>query len=257
MAELTSALSIGVAGTVKVVPMWLLSVTYGGGGGGSSCARAPTSTLGASGAILCLLSAAAWACHQARVVGGSTAVPITSTSDGYFSRPGYLSPITKMKWIPRPSPAVGLSSFLYALPAIWGAWPMYLLQAPLSFMSDYVMIGKDSWFHPVDRVVALSNAILTIVSAFSAIAWWQVLLFIFVTFTAYGFSVWAITEQNFNLFRVAHTLWHIFSSFSIAYVTTQACGWQTSFSPTCERKWVGLLYCNCLSTRGNVNTSVA
>ena len=56
MAKLTSALSVGVAGQVKVVPMWLLAVGLGG--------DFRHSALSMSGAALCLLSSAAWAWHR-------------------------------------------------------------------------------------------------------------------------------------------------------------------------------------------------
>ena len=165
---------------------------------------------------------------------------------GYFQKPGYFTPITKMTWIPHRSIAIGSSSFLYAVPFLWGAMPTYLLQAFLSFGSDYVMIGKDSWFHPCDRMLALFNSMLIVTSAFWAIEWWEVLLLVLATYTQYAFSVWAIKKRRWKVFQVAHTLWHIVGSGSIAYVVINGCGWRTSFSLTCERKWVGGLYCNCL-----------
>ena len=56
MAKLTSALSVGVAGQVKVVPMWLFAIALGG--------EFRHSALSMSGAALCLLSSAAWAWHR-------------------------------------------------------------------------------------------------------------------------------------------------------------------------------------------------
>lgn len=165
---------------------------------------------------------------------------------GYFDRPGYFSPVTKMKWIPRRSLWIGATCFGYALPAIWGLWPLYLLQVPISFMSDYVNTGKDSWFHPADRVLALFNSVFTIVSAFWAISWWEVCLLTIATFTNYGCSVYCIKRQHFAGYKLAHSLWHIVGSVSIAYVTANACGVSTSFSSSCERKWVGGLLCSCM-----------
>ena len=105
----------------------------------------------------------------------------------------------------------------------------------------------------MDRVVALSNSILTIVSAFWAIEWWEVLLLVVATYTNYFASVFYMKKKNFEGYQIAHTLWHIIGSASISYVTANACGAQTSFSPACRRQWVGGLYCNCF---GSTNSSL-
>ena len=108
------------------------------------------------------------------------------------------------------------------------------------------MAGQNSWFHPADRVLALGNSLFSIVTAFWAISWWEVLLLIIATFTNYGFSVYFMKMRNFTGYEVAHTLWHITGGASLSYVTAHACGFSTSFSSTCEPRWVGTLYCNCL-----------
>lgn len=163
---------------------------------------------------------------------------------GYFQRPGYFSPITNMSWIlPRRSLLVGVTSFCYSVPFLWGAWSLHLIQNVASFMSDYVMTGKTSWFHPIDRVLALSNSIITITVGFIALPWWTMVLLILATYTNYFLSVVCIRKQHYRGYELAHTLWHLVGSASIAYIMFHACG--SSFSPTCIRTWVGPLFCNC------------
>ena len=53
---------------------------------------------------------------------------------------------------------VGLTSFCYVASFPWGGWSLWLLQAFLSFMSDYVYIGHDSRFHVLDRLLARRSA---------------------------------------------------------------------------------------------------
>ena len=160
--------------------------------------------------------------------------------------PMFFSPKTKLQWIPRRSLCIGVTSFCYAAPFVWGAWPLYLLQALPSFMSDFVMTGKDSWWHPADRTLAISNSILTVISAFWAIQWWGVPLLVIATYINYGLSVFFIRNKNFSGYEIAHTLWHLVGSASISYVVSNGCGPSPFWADGCERKWVGGLYCNCL-----------
>lgn len=108
------------------------------------------------------------------------------------------------------------------------------------------MTGRRSWFHPADRVLATINSVFTVVSAFWAIAWWQVLLLVVATFSSYGVSVFCIRKRHFEGYVWAHTCWHVIGSMSMLYVMGNGCGWQTSFAPTCVPKRLGMLYCNCL-----------
>lgn len=157
----------------------------------------------------------------------------------------YFSPQTKMGWIPRRSIPIAATSFCYALPFLWGAWPMYVLQVVPSFMSDYVMIGRESYWHPIDRSLALFNSIFTITTAFWAIEWWEVLLLALATYSNYFASVYFTRHKNFLGFEISHTIWHLVGSASISYVTVHACGYQTSWGRGCKQEWVGGLYCNC------------
>lgn len=151
-----------------------------------------------------------------------------------------------MAWIPRRSIAIGLTSFCYAAPFVWGAWPLYLLQVASSFMSDFVKTGRDSAWHPMDRTLAMINSFVTIHSAFWAIQWWEILCLVFLTYSNYAASVYCIGQRDFTKYEIFHSLWHLTGAASITYVAANGCGYQTSWGEDCSQRWVGLLYCNCL-----------
>ena len=58
MAKLTSAVTVGIAGVVKVIPMWLVAVALSG--------EFEHSALSVCGALVCLLSSALWAWTRVR-----------------------------------------------------------------------------------------------------------------------------------------------------------------------------------------------
>ena len=159
--------------------------------------------------------------------------------------PGFFRPETKMSWIPYRPRTVGASSFCYAVPFFWGAWPLYPLQVVCSFMSDYVMTGRDSYWHPVDRTLATFNSMYIFANAFWIIPWWQVLLLTTATFANYAISVYCIKKKRFGGYIVAHTLWHVAGGASISFLMASACG-PSIFSDDCEAKFVGGIYCNCI-----------
>ena len=77
--------------------------------------------------------------------------------DGYASFYGsgpLCSPKSGMRWLRSRSIFVGGTSFCYAASYPWGAWSPWLLQVFLSFMSDCVVTGRDSYFHAFDRILA-------------------------------------------------------------------------------------------------------
>ncbi len=163
----------------------------------------------------------------------------------YYSYKIFFTKETKFKWITRRSIPVGATSFCYLIPFIWGGCPMYVIQCIPSFMSDYIFLKNDSYWHPIDRSLALINSIFTITTAFWVIKWWEVLILVFATYCNYFSSLYFISKKNMIGFEVSHTIWHVLGSLSISYVTMTACGYQTSWGEGCYTKWVGLLYCNC------------
>ena len=131
----------------------------------------------------------------------------------------FFSPKTKLEWLPRKSMVVGASSFLYCLPFFWGGWIFWPIQALFSFMSDYVMTGRDSWWHPADRCLATGLTIFIIPwVAAPAIGWPQTIAGCTIVFTAYGLSVRAMARRRFREYEIAHSAWHISGSLAICYV---------------------------------------
>ena len=86
---------------------------------------------------------------------------------------------TKLDWIPERSLMVGLTSFCYVASFPWGGWSLWLLQAFLSFMSDYVYIGHDSRFHVLDRLLASAQcAMFVALAAWTGIRWYEAASFV-------------------------------------------------------------------------------
>jgi hypothetical protein len=65
LAKLTSAVTLGVVGGAKIVPMWLATVVLGG--------TLDASRLNLAGAALVLLGSAVWACSQRAAAAPCTA----------------------------------------------------------------------------------------------------------------------------------------------------------------------------------------
>jgi hypothetical protein len=167
----------------------------------------------------------------------------------------FFSPKTKMGWLPYRSRMIGVSCLLYGVPFTWGGWPMFLMQMVCSLMSDYVMTGRDSYWHPTDRTLATLNSAFFVVNSCFVIPWWQIVLLSVGTFGSYFASVNFIKNQHFDGYRIAHTLWHVTGSASISYIMATACG-PSIFSERCERKVVGLLFCNCIWSDSNSNSTL-
>ena len=151
---------------------------------------------------------------------------------------------------------VGYSAIFYFLPFVWSAWPVFLLTVPLSFMSDYVKTGRDSWWHPADRTLASFNSIHAITLTFTVLPRWLAALFIFAVYPCcYGLSVSSIRRRHFYGYVVGHTLWHVVGGLCGAYVTYTACGPVSSFSDGCVEKYVTstllggrpIFYCGCVA----------
>lgn len=158
-------------------------------------------------------------------------------------RLGFFRPETKMTWLPYKPLVVGVSCFCYGVPFFWGAWPLYPLQVVCSFMSDYVMTGRDSYWHPLDRTLATFNTVYVIVNAFWVVPWWHVLLLAVATLSNYAASLHFIKKRHVRGYVVAHTLWHVTGGASISYLMASACG--PSIVSDCDSKRVAGLYCGC------------
>lgn len=131
----------------------------------------------------------------------------------------FLSPVSRMKWIPYACPFVGASCLLYLLPALFGGGKIYFLQALLSFMSDYVRAGKDSAFHPLDRTCASILVFITVLKGIHVIGFCKTALWASVPFLSYSSSVRCIQEKDFDSYRLSHIVWHVSSVSAIVYVS--------------------------------------
>lgn len=155
-----------------------------------------------------------------------------------------LSPETKLAWLRHRPRTVGITSFCYALPFLWGGWPLWLVQAYLSFQSDYVLTGRRSWFHVADRVLASSQVVLfltlsaitdppvhEVVAAAAALA-------------AYALSCHGIRIRKERTYVLGHTAWHAIGSAGLVATSARHC--ELSLLPTCDaRRWFAVLPCAC------------
>jgi hypothetical protein len=154
--------------------------------------------------------------------------------------PRYFSPRTKLRWIPYQSTIIGASSFLYLAPFLYGAWGMWPLQALLSFMSDYVATGRDSWWHVADRCLAATLSVFMIcivllqAVAAGAIPPWVAVFLVVSSFSCYGVSGRAMARRDFPAYVAAHTAWHVVSSLCNVYVMSNVC--EASLEATCASR---------------------
>ena len=156
---------------------------------------------------------------------------------------GLLNPHSSMKWIPGRSHLVGVSCFFYLLPALWGLCPLFFIQVLCSLMSDYIMTGKDSIWHPADRCVASFNVLYVTVIAFAHISWWEVVILDAVCLSFYSASVTSLRNKNYSRYVIMHSLWHLTGGMAGAYLTAHACDF--SFGSLCRPRATTGLYCGC------------
>merc|ERR1712226_1779084 len=101
---------------------------------------------------------------------------------------------------------------------MYGGGLLFILQAIFSWQSDYVMTGKDSYWHVADRFLAMLHALFFVTLAFAVLYIWEALLLVLLTFGFYFASARAIAQENVYIYARAHTLWHVFGSLSVLYV---------------------------------------
>jgi hypothetical protein len=115
----------------------------------------------------------------------------------------------------------GGSGVFYCLPALFCRSNGYeqclwLVQAFLSVMADYVYIDKDSWIHGIDRYFAISNVVVLI---FRTALGLRAIAFInaFIPISSFMMANRSKLQRNFHRWTYYHFLWHISGSISIAF----------------------------------------
>ena len=156
---------------------------------------------------------------------------------------GLLTPHSSMKWIPGRSHLVGVSCFFCLLPALWGLGPMFFIQMLCALLSDYIMTGKDSIVHPVDRCVASFNALYVTAIAFAHISWWEIIILDVFCLSFYKASVTSLRNKNYPRYVIMHSLWHLTGGMATSYLTAHACDF--SFGSLCRPRVTTGLYCAC------------
>jgi len=168
----------------------------------------------------------------------------------YCHKSHLLSRRTNMGWIPHKSRLVGASCLLYLVPLVWGAYPLFGVQAAVSFLSDYVYLLRDSVWHPVDRVFALLLSWIVLFSACFIMPVWHALLLASPVYTSLFCSMHFVRTENFLGYKISHTMWHLMSAAVLSYTMARVCG-ATVFAETCVPKWAaGWLHCSCMDQHG-------
>eukprot|EP00312_Isochrysidales_sp_CCMP1244_P018722 CAMPEP_0202773898 /NCGR_PEP_ID=MMETSP1388-20130828/45424_1 /ASSEMBLY_ACC=CAM_ASM_000864 /TAXON_ID=37098 /ORGANISM="Isochrysis sp, Strain CCMP1244" /LENGTH=221 /DNA_ID=CAMNT_0049442935 /DNA_START=105 /DNA_END=769 /DNA_ORIENTATION=- len=137
--------------------------------------------------------------------------------------PGFLSPKTKLGWLPQRSVTVAFSCLAFFAPFLWGAWPMWPVQCALSLLSDYVHTGQDSWWHVADRLLARSLSVFMICTSLVSLGLWCTVALIAGSFSFYGISVRAMWRQDYTTYVWAHTMWHLAAGASNSVIMASVC----------------------------------
>lgn len=116
----------------------------------------------------------------------------------------------------------GGSGVLFCIPAIFCngnriEQSIWITQAILSVLADYVYIDQDSWFHGIDRIFATSNVVAMIARAVIQL---QAIILITGVFPIGAFILANRSKQQLNLeaWKFYHFLWHLTSSLKTAFV---------------------------------------
>ena len=115
----------------------------------------------------------------------------------------------------------GGSGVLYCLPALFcSSNPLeqciWLTQALISVMADYVYVGGDSWIHGIDRFFATANTFVVIFRAALG------LKIITTTIAVIPISTFILANRSKQLMDLQgwiyfHFLWHLTSSIAVAF----------------------------------------
>ena len=116
----------------------------------------------------------------------------------------------------------GGSGVLYCIPALFCKdnrieQSLWITQAILSILADYVYIDQDSWFHGIDRIFATSNTVAVILRATFQL---QAIILITGIVPIGSFILANRSKQQLNLqdWKYYHFLWHLTSSLKVAFV---------------------------------------
>lgn len=115
----------------------------------------------------------------------------------------------------------GGSGVLYCLPALFcNSNPLeqsiWLTQALISVMADYVYVGGVSWIHGIDRFFATANTLLVI---FRAALGLKIITTTIAVIPIYTFILANQSKQIMDLqgWIYLHFLWHLTSSIAVAF----------------------------------------
>ena len=136
------------------------------------------------------------------------------------------------KWRKEPNLLVGLSSLFYSIPSlllIWlivnkngctdriGIWfeiVLYALTGIFSFAADYLYSGRTSIFHAIDRCVATTSTVLTILKGFffAPFYFYEKLTFPLLIYLFLGLLSLSRNSQKRQDWLFYHFFWHVAGS---------------------------------------------
>ena len=120
------------------------------------------------------------------------------------------------------SMVAGLSGILYCLPAFFCkshsiVQYVWLIQALLSVLADYVYVDKDSWVHGIDRFVATANALAMLIWAASGLKF-DIMMIGIVPISTFTLANRSKQQRNLQSWIYYHFLWHLTGSIGVAFV---------------------------------------
>ena len=118
---------------------------------------------------------------------------------------------------------VGVSSFFYCAPIFFCENNniekcLWLLQAILSVMADYIYIDRDSLVHGVDRYFAMANLSILIIRAACGLKAITMTIAI-IPITAFILANESKRQRNLQRWMYYHFLWHLTGSIAVSFVT--------------------------------------
>jgi hypothetical protein len=116
----------------------------------------------------------------------------------------------------------GLSGVLYCLPALFCKSHsieqyVWLTQALLSVMADYVYVDKDSWVHGIDRFVATTNAFAVLIWAASGLKV-NIMIIGIIPISTFILANRSKQQRSLQSWIYYHFLWHLTGSIGVAFV---------------------------------------
>lgn len=118
----------------------------------------------------------------------------------------------------RPNAAVGASCALFLLPAYMRGQQTLYLQAATAFLSDYLLTGRDSVCHPLDRTLATLHFAYAVYRASESHSVPFVASLALVSILAFYRSRRCLLQGRYEDYVRCHVWWHVVATIVLLLV---------------------------------------